>query len=328
MQRKIYFLCLVRFCFVCLERKLEYLDLPETHFSNSRIYDSQVVEIREDLSLIILMSTADEVNHLSTSSSHSLSSFIYLPVYIFEVCTCRHNNLLARNHFCFVRYFLVQHLSNNYRFICQYSRVSICLDFELIYAQQSQREAFSMLELDESRYRLKHLLSCQQDLDDIWRLSRWLVHVINCAKDKTYSGISLKSFQTCSSTHRQISSIEKSDSGFVDLEENIVELTFYLSLLTTNTYIPLKIRLNKATTLNQILEIILNEHQDTFHFNKSLLNFIWIPTNGREYFLEEHLIAYDLQKRLQRFGGQIHLRSKNLSFLHSIESQLNHSVDI
>jgi len=59
--------------------------------------------------------------------------------------------------------FLVQHLSNNYRFICQYSRVSICLDFELIYAQQSQREAFSMLELDESRYRLKHLLSCQQD---------------------------------------------------------------------------------------------------------------------------------------------------------------------
>jgi hypothetical protein len=74
-----------------------YLDLPETHFSNSRIYDAQVVEIRDDLSLIILMSTADEVNVLSTPSSSSsnqrrsvssdcLTPFMYLPVYIFEVC--------------------------------------------------------------------------------------------------------------------------------------------------------------------------------------------------------------------------------------------------
>lgn len=72
-----------------------YLDLPETHFSNSRIYDAQVVEIRDDLSLIILMSTADEVNLLSTTPSsnqcHSISidcltPFMYLPVYIFEVC--------------------------------------------------------------------------------------------------------------------------------------------------------------------------------------------------------------------------------------------------
>ena len=61
-------------------------DLPENHFSNSRIYDSQVVEIRDDLSLIILMSTADEVNILSTPSLHSYTSFLYLPVYIFEVC--------------------------------------------------------------------------------------------------------------------------------------------------------------------------------------------------------------------------------------------------
>lgn len=89
-------------------------------------------------------------------------------------------------------------MSNNYRFICQYSRVSICLDFELIYAQQNQREAFSMIESDETRARLNHLLSCQQELDEIWRSARWLVHVINCAKDKTYSGISLKSFHSTS----------------------------------------------------------------------------------------------------------------------------------
>lgn len=53
------------------------------------------MEIRDDLSLIILMSTADEVNVLSTPSSINprnsisgdcLTPFMYLPVYIFEVC--------------------------------------------------------------------------------------------------------------------------------------------------------------------------------------------------------------------------------------------------
>ncbi|UJR23904.1 hypothetical protein I4U23_026876 [Adineta vaga] len=279
------------------------LNLPEIHFSNSRIYNSQVVEIRDDLSLIILMSTADEVNILSTPSNHSLTSFIYLPVYIFEI---------------------LQHLSNNYRFICQYSRVSICLDFELICAQQSQREAFSMNELDESRYRLNHLLACQQDLDDIWRLSRWLVHVINCAKDKTYSGISLKSFQSSTNHHsikiEQTYSIEKSDSGFIDIEEHSIELTFYVSLLTSNTLIPVTIRLNKMTKLNEILQMILKQQQENIQKLDSSLNFIWMHSNGREYMIEDQLTAYDIQKRLVHFGGQIYLCSKDLSLLQTTQS--------
>jgi hypothetical protein len=65
--------------------RVSFEDLAETHLSTSRVYDSQVVEIRDDLSLIILMSTADEVNILCKPSSHSLTSHLYLPVYIFEV---------------------------------------------------------------------------------------------------------------------------------------------------------------------------------------------------------------------------------------------------
>ncbi|CAF1205137.1 unnamed protein product [Rotaria sordida] len=203
------------------------LNLPETHFSNSRIYDAQVVEIRDDLSLIILMSTADEVNILSTPSTsnqrHSISNdcltpFMYLPVYIFEV---------------------LQHLSNNYRFISQYSRVSICLDFELICAQQSQREAFSINELDESRYRLNHLLSCQQDLDDIWRSSRWLVDVINCAKDKSYAGISLKSwltFQPSSNIQLKIITTDSSSSNYAS-DSELHTVKFSNSTLTLPTTI-------------------------------------------------------------------------------------------
>jgi hypothetical protein len=95
MLQKNYLLCLVKKTNSYWNKKKKdfNLDLPDNHFSNSRIYDSQVVEIREDLSLIILMSTADEVNILSTPSYYSFTSFIYLPVYIFEVCMLLKNFL-------------------------------------------------------------------------------------------------------------------------------------------------------------------------------------------------------------------------------------------
>ncbi|CAF1102641.1 unnamed protein product [Adineta steineri] len=353
------------------------LNLPETHFSNSRIYDAQVVEIRDDLSLIILMSTADEVNVLSTPSStkqrYSITSdcltpFMYLPVYIFEV---------------------LQHLSNNYRFISQYSRVSICLDFELICAQQSQREAFSTNELDESRYRLNHLLTCQQDLDDIWRSSRWLVDVINCAKDKSYAGISLKSwlaFQKPSNVQLKITATDSTsvnyasdsaldtvkfsnstlalpstmtstslsspflndtslmtncDSGFIDHETNNnnnndrymtnrtstisttetndpIELTIYIPILTSNTLIPFKLRTNKLTTAYELLQLAMKQQYVLLKSISSLtsstsLVFVWIRSNNREQIIEDNLIAGEMEKRLIRYGGQIHIRSRGLS---------------
>ena len=42
------------------------------------------------------------------------------------------------------------------------------------------------------------------------------------------------------------------------------------------------------------------------------LFFVWIRSNGREQILEENLTAIEIEKRLIRFGGQIHLRSKGL----------------
>lgn len=283
-------------------------------------------------------------------------------------------------------YFLVQHLSNNYRFISQYSRVSVCLDFELICAQQSQREAFSINELDESRYRLNHLLSCQQDLDDIWRSSRWLVDVINCAKDKSYSGISLKSwltFQPSSNAHLKIittdssssnyasdselhttkffnstlalpsavtsaslsssflndtSSMKNYDSGFVDHEANAIdrykpnctstistsepndpiELTFYIPILTSNTLIPFKLRANKTTTSNELLKLVIKQQNlllksmSTLSMSPSFM-FVWIRSNGHEQIVEDTLTAGEIEKRLIRHGGQIHVRLKGLS---------------
>lgn len=60
-------------------------DLPESQLSTSRLYDGQVVEIRDDLSLIILLSNADEVNVVSTASNEHSSPFLFLPVNVFEI---------------------------------------------------------------------------------------------------------------------------------------------------------------------------------------------------------------------------------------------------
>ena len=184
---------------------------------------------------------------------------------------------------------LVQHLSNNYRFICQYSRVSICLDFELLYAQQNQREAFSLPELDQTRSRLNDLLSCQQDLDEIWRVARWLVHVINCAKDKSYVGISLGCFRSTGEVSPPI------------------ELTVYLPSMRDRRYLPSKFRVRSTMTLPEIFSII---RQDEL-YRPAADEFVWIRGNEREYSLEENLTARDLDRRLARFGGQIRLQHRS-----------------
>ena len=257
----------------------------------------------------------------------------------------------------------------------------------MICAQQSQREAFSIHELDESRSRLNHLLSCQQDLDDIWRSSRWLVDVINCAKDKSYAGISLKSwltFQKPSNVQLKITATDSSssnyasdsaldavkfsnsasplpstitstslsssflndttfitdcDSGFIDLDHNHnvdrfnnirastmsspesnepIELTFHIPVLTSNTLIPCKIRCNRMTPVNELLQLI---YKQQYLLLKSMLAlapsssfvFVWVRSKGREQIIEDDLTANDIEKRLMRFGGQIHVRSKGLS---------------
>jgi hypothetical protein len=152
-----------------------YLDLPETDFSNSRIYNSQVVEIRDDLSLIILMSTADEVKILSTPSNHSLTSFIYLPVYIFEVCKyleititvienarsyfnkfCELNSLHNRRRYCLV--YIYYNLNGN----CRRKRsksISIekCKSIEVHLCWYTGRTVFCYVDLFNNQLRHKKL---------------------------------------------------------------------------------------------------------------------------------------------------------------------------
>jgi len=47
------------------------------------------------------------------------------------------------------------------------------------------------------------------------------------------------------------------------------------------------------------------------------LFFVWVRSNSREQILEENLTAGDIEKRLMRYGGQIHVRSRGLSISRS-----------
>ena len=238
------------------------------------------------------MSTADEVNVLSTLSSSRqrcslstdcLTPFMYLPVYIFEVC--KFFLLLLKNDLLLFSMILVQHLSNNYRFISQYSRVAICLDFELICAQQNQREAFSINELDESRRRLNHLLSCQQDLDDLYRSSRWLVDVINCAKDKSYAGISLKSwltFQKASNNQLKMITNDSSSSNYASD-----------SALNTTKYAGSTLTLPTVMTSTSLSSSFLN---DTSNYDR---NFIDHELNSINPYLSKNKSTRELNHSIE-----------------------------
>jgi hypothetical protein len=207
---------------------------------------------------------------------------------------------------------LVQHLSNNYRFICQYSRVSICLDFELISAQHNQREAFSIDELDETRTRLNHLLSCQQDLDDIWRLARWLVHVIHCAKDKTYSGIPLKAFH---STVNARLVVQQPSTTVADVEcrsAASVALHFHVRTVESGRVVSLPLHVPFTTTLNE-MRMLIEQHNDHQQTPVKSIVFVWMSPDGSEHSLDNRLTAHDLQQRLRQFGGQLNVERSDVS---------------
>jgi hypothetical protein len=118
--------------------------------------------------------------------------------------------------------------------------------------------------------------------------------------------------------------IKQNLDSCIDIDNDTIELTFYRSLLTSNSFVPFKLKVNKLTKLNEILQIILKQQQNIFFKPNSLLNFVWVRSNEYEDIIEENLTAYEIQTRLLRFGGKIHIRLN--SSLLSNSSQMLHTT--
>jgi len=117
-------------------------------------------------------------------------------------------------------------------------------------------------------------------------------------------------------------SINRASSLLTTESNDPIELTFYIPILTSNTLIPFKIRTNKMTTSYDLLQIVLKQQHmllksiSTLSSSTSFV-FVWIRSKTREQILEDGLTAGEIEKRLIRYGGQIHIRSRGLSLSRS-----------
>ncbi|RWS25945.1 Ankyrin repeat and fibronectin type-III domain-containing protein 1-like protein [Leptotrombidium deliense] len=141
------------------------LELNDKEISSHRLYDIEVIELNSDVSFILLLPPVESVC-LVPGQRDALTdnqNFIHLPVQIFEMV----------------------HL-NTYQstFIARYSRVSSILEMDTMVAMHAQREAFFANEVSEAKDRICQLQEFQSKLDYIWKPMRWIMDVINYARDK------------------------------------------------------------------------------------------------------------------------------------------------
>ena len=127
----------------------------------------------------------------SSSLNDSANRYLYIPVQMFEV-----QNMMSYDK----------------SFIKAYSKLSAIFEIEYQAALQFQREAFSNDEINLTKQKLNSITKHQQKLEEVWKESRWILDVINNARDRVkvtgvplsyiYDYTMIKKAQICSSSTR------------------------------------------------------------------------------------------------------------------------------
>ncbi|XP_025094555.1 ankyrin repeat and fibronectin type-III domain-containing protein 1-like isoform X5 [Pomacea canaliculata] len=131
-----------------------------------RLYDVEVIEMSPSVSFLVLLPPVEQVcmapgqaDHLSESKDFDL-----LPVQIFETI---HMN------------------SYQSQIFVTYARLSAITEMDVVLAQQAQREAFSTEELSLAKEQLEISCHLQQNLERLWKGTRWVMDLITFARDKS-----------------------------------------------------------------------------------------------------------------------------------------------
>ncbi|TRY71155.1 hypothetical protein TCAL_09286 [Tigriopus californicus] len=149
-----------------MKRLFDTLDIPVELRGAHRLYDAEIFELSADISVILVVpspehvcSVADVRPPLNLEKSDLLS----IPVQLFEVF----------------------HLRAYFRdLLTAFSRATLYLEFELLSAKQSLREAFSTKELEETQSYLHKLQNFHSRLEDSWKDVRWILDVLSEARRK------------------------------------------------------------------------------------------------------------------------------------------------
>ena len=156
----------------CVERLFQYLGVEDgVGRGEHRIYDSEIIQLGSEVSLILIMPTTDtvcSVNETSMAINLNRGDLALVPLQSWEML----------------------HLSTYHRkMLSLFSKLSSILELDLNLAKQQQREAMSPAELDTAGVTLEMLGSISDRLEQSWLGVRWVRDVLSVARLKTNVGI-------------------------------------------------------------------------------------------------------------------------------------------
>ncbi|XP_022089300.1 uncharacterized protein LOC110978538 isoform X4 [Acanthaster planci] len=134
-----------------------------------RLCDLEVIEMNEQVSVVLLFPPSGSVCLGPGTSDEWIVSkdYISIPVPVFE---------------------MVHMTTYQSEFIRRFTRLSSILDIDSLIAQQTLREAFSTDEVNDAKQRLQQVLDYQQELETTWKGMRWIMDVLQYARDKQLRG--------------------------------------------------------------------------------------------------------------------------------------------
>ncbi|XP_070186846.1 ankyrin repeat and fibronectin type-III domain-containing protein 1-like isoform X2 [Littorina saxatilis] len=135
--------------------------------SGYRLYDVEVIEVSPNVSLLVLLPPVEQVC-IAPGTSNQLAErkdLVLLPVQVFETI---HVHTYQPDMFA------------------KYARMSAITEMDVMLAQQTQREAFSTQELSCAKEQLEISNHLQQNLDKLWKGTRWVMDLITFARRDKY----------------------------------------------------------------------------------------------------------------------------------------------
>ncbi|XP_072155401.1 ankyrin repeat and fibronectin type-III domain-containing protein 1 isoform X2 [Bemisia tabaci] len=147
------------------ERLFTYMQVLPEHINQHRFYDIEVVEMSADVSLLMVIPPIEVACAPPGQKDFPFprNDMIALPVPVFETAYLQAYQKL---------------------FISRYSRLSCIFELNTALAQHSHREAFSNSEVAIAKERLTRLEALQSNLSDCWKSVRWLMDMLNFARDR------------------------------------------------------------------------------------------------------------------------------------------------
>ncbi|CAG9865005.1 unnamed protein product [Phyllotreta striolata] len=155
------------------KRLFNYMDINGEDVFAHRIYDSEIINLTENVSFMLLCPSAELACSIPAKRDLLLQrdDLLSLPLQVFEMI----------------------HLNTYRTAITQkFSKLSCLLEIDTITANHLHRKAFSNSEVLIAKERVMKLQELEQRLNAIWKTVRWLMNVICFARDRTAQGTSTR----------------------------------------------------------------------------------------------------------------------------------------